>query len=110
MAKLSIWADLEGNIGLWVACFPSLQPILRLVAKKAGLGSKVLSKDDAAVNSNNWENKALGYVKSGQEVHLRCGGEPNFVFDDDSSTKNVITVDEGELGKEMGRVQTAKIR
>lgn len=110
MAKLPAWADLEERIGLWVACFPSLQPLLRPAAEKVGLSSKALSKDDgAANNSNNWENKARGYVKSGPKVHLG-GGEQNFVFDDDSSTKKIIMVDERDVGMEVSRVQTIKVR
>ena len=104
MAKLSIWADLEGHVGLWVACFPSLQPLIRLAAKRLGITSKILSKAEAAVNSNDWENRSRGYVKSSAEV--RRAGDHNSVFDDDSSTKKIIMVEERDVGMEMNRLKS----
>jgi hypothetical protein len=101
LAKLSIWADLEGHVGLWVACFPSLQPISHLAAKRIGLSSKVLSKDEPAIKSNDWENRSRDYVKSAAEACV--AGDYNSVVDD-LSTKKIIMVDERDVGMEMGRL------
>src|SRR4051812_29419799 len=36
-------SDVENHVILWVACFPTFQPIIRLVAFKAGLRSNASS-------------------------------------------------------------------
>ncbi|KAI1849664.1 hypothetical protein JX265_008000 [Neoarthrinium moseri] len=62
--KISVllWTDLEAHVGLWCACFPSLQPLVRLLSYKCGLRSKLES-------SNQYPGKTsgarTGYARSG---------------------------------------------
>lgn len=58
MSTIAFWTDLEGHVGLWCACLPALQPLVRLLSFKLGLRSSLDS------------NKTPGYGTSG----MKSGG------------------------------------
>jgi hypothetical protein len=39
----SVWTDLEIHVGIWVSCFPALQPILRVCSRRLSGKSTVSS-------------------------------------------------------------------
>ncbi|KAK6085149.1 hypothetical protein SCUP515_00967 [Seiridium cupressi] len=45
MATVAFWTDLEGHVGLWCACFPALQPLVRQVGFMCGFRSKLDSSN-----------------------------------------------------------------
>ncbi|KAH6681516.1 hypothetical protein B0J14DRAFT_576537 [Halenospora varia] len=110
MSTIGFWTDLEGHAGLWVASFPSLQPMLRLVSYKLGLRS-VLSSYNRSKNgksknksgNNNLGGSSSDWGKSatGKKGYIRNGSG---VDADDNSTRNIVGSDKS--GTELDNLST----
>ncbi|KAI0134263.1 hypothetical protein BJ170DRAFT_192555 [Xylariales sp. AK1849] len=90
MARVAPWTDIEGHIGLWTACFPALQPILRLVSYRLGLRS--------SLNSTHKKSRTGGVGASGKHSQwasghgVRSQGYVSFSDDKDDSSGRVLAV------------------
>jgi hypothetical protein len=41
IVSASVWTDLEIHVGIWVSCFPALQPLLRICYRSLGIKSTI---------------------------------------------------------------------
>lgn len=103
MATIGVWTDLESHVGFWCGCFPSLQPIIRIVAFKLGLRSALSSYPTKGPKSaSKGVTSAAGGMRS-KSGYLRNGS--GIDVDGDNSDGNnsqvgiVPSPQEYELGK-----------
>lgn len=62
MLTVAVWTDAELHVGLWVGCFPALQPLLRHVTLMLGMRSQ-LDSTGAASKRNTMTSTATSNKK-----------------------------------------------
>lgn len=100
LIRTSVWTDLEGHVGFWVACFPTLQPLLRIIVRQLGLSSKNKSTTKPNPSSD------LRYRNQSTWNRIQHDGSKTVSREDslkdDASGKAIVRYEERELGLELG--------
>ena len=66
MIKTTVLTDLEGHVGLWVGCWPTLQPLLRIARNRLGFSSTPHTASGAPISAMHiGKPKSQGYVQHG---------------------------------------------
>ncbi|KAK9424404.1 hypothetical protein SUNI508_13644 [Seiridium unicorne] len=97
MARVAPWTDIEGHIGLWTACFPALQPLIRLMSYKLGLRSTLNSTNKksrtAGASGAGGTNKWMGSSSHGG---VRSHGYVSFSDDKEDTRAMVVGGSQGK--------------
>jgi hypothetical protein len=103
MIKTTVLTDLEGHVGLWVGCWPTLQPLLRIAKQRLGFSSStpLTPHEDPSSNTHIGKPKTQGYIQHGPK---RADS-----LSDDASGKGIIRQRERESDLEMNYLQSVSV-
>ncbi|KAG7046722.1 hypothetical protein JMJ77_0014945 [Colletotrichum scovillei] len=126
MSTIGIWTNLEGHVGLWVASFPALQPLIRIVSFKLGFRSKLQSYGGEGPSGTGgggggggmrsktgpWlsvPRSKAGYIRNGSgsdaaDNHSERGLVPHYKGDD-GTEMDTIQVTDGKVSRIQKQVE-----
>lgn len=111
MARVAPWTDIEGHIGLWTACFPALQPLIRLVSYKLGLRSTLSSTNKRSRTAGASGPSASNKWATSSNHGVRSQGYVSFNDDKDDTRAIVFGSSQGKdsvTDLEMHDMEAAK--
>src|SRR5690348_5685448 len=75
MTTIGVWTDLESHAGFWCGCFPSMQPIIRIIGFKLGFRSKLNSynKNTSGHTGPNSHDVTASAAARSKNGYLRSG-------------------------------------
>lgn len=111
MSTIGIWTDLEGHVGLWVASFPALQPLIRMVSFRLGFRSRLQSYGQKGQYNNGagGGRSNTGAWSSQPKSKTRYAGGGVGVKAGDSNSERGLVSSDGENeggGVEMNSLET----
>lgn len=101
MSTIAFWTDIEGHVGLWVACFPALQPLVRIISFHLGLRSQLDSNYRSGGRSTGKNGSRPLNSKSG---YLRSGNGDDFDAHSHKSTGAIVS----QRTIELSDIETSK--
>ncbi len=59
---VAVWTTVELHVGFWVACFPALVPLLRMLFSRMGLSYDSSTQVDSSVDNHGWSGIKKGHA------------------------------------------------
>ncbi|KAK1983486.1 hypothetical protein LZ30DRAFT_748571 [Colletotrichum cereale] len=107
MMSIATWTDAEVHVGLWVGCFPALQPLVRHASFSMGLRGQLestaqSSKRDTTIPADTRDEKSLVNRRSRSSSCSRGDGS---VSEPKGSLNGGIEMVDLEKGEDRGRMR-----
>ncbi|RDW63561.1 hypothetical protein BP6252_11106 [Coleophoma cylindrospora] len=105
MSTIGLWTDLESHVGYWVACFPALQPILKMISYKLGFRSKLTSYGDTTTSNTKATPGTSRSVTRSKHGYLRSSNGVDATDTDSDSQKGIVSTTSADHAIELGKIR-----
>ncbi|ETS75639.1 hypothetical protein PFICI_12583 [Pestalotiopsis fici W106-1] len=117
MATVGFWTDLECHVGLWCACFPALQPLVRQISYMCGFRSKLYSsnkyeaRNDTSSGPPVSGRRSSAFRNRSMNRYMRHGSGFDGVSDnhsDSNSQAGIFSTPQNDMGLELEELDDLK--